>query len=126
MGRDIKHVKSSDGGIVLRHPRLMNSTEWVDVMWRWPQVSYGIFLMITRGFYLEVQISLFCTKLKACKLLIWYHSKQVMLHIPYDEAFCADCARLRAFYLRDMLPFVSDEYNEGRLLLCERYMQLCK
>ena len=27
MGRDIKHVKSSDGGIVLRHPRLMNSTD---------------------------------------------------------------------------------------------------
>ena len=35
------HVKSSDGGIVLRHPRLMNSTEWVDDMRRWPEVSYG-------------------------------------------------------------------------------------
>ena len=48
-----------------------------------------------------------------------------MLHIPYDEAFCAKTVA-RAFYFRDMLPFVSDEYNEGRLLLCERYMQLCK
>ena len=41
-----------------------------------------------------------------------------MLHIPYDEAFCAKTvARQRAFYLGDMFPFVSDEYNEGRLLL---------
>ena len=36
-----KHVKRLDGGIVLRHPRLMNSTKWVDDMRRWPQVSYG-------------------------------------------------------------------------------------
>ena len=44
-----------------------------------------------------------------------------MLHIPYDEAFCAKTvARQRAFYLGDMFPFVSDEYIEGRLLLCER------
>ena len=44
-----------------------------------------------------------------------------MLDIPYDEAFCAKTvARLRAFYFRDMFPFVSDEYIEGRLLLCER------
>ena len=39
--REKKHVKSSDGGIVLRHPRLTNSTEWVGDMRRWPQVSNG-------------------------------------------------------------------------------------
>ena len=43
-----------------------------------------------RGFYIQIQIGLFCTKLKACKLLIWSHSKLVMLHITYVEAFCAD------------------------------------
>ena len=62
-----------------------------------------------RGFYIQIQIGLFCTKLLIW-LLIWSHSKQVMLHIPYDEAFCAKTvARLRSFYFRDMLPFVSDE-----------------
>ena len=111
--------QSSDGGIVLRHPRLMNST--VGGFEASASGVMGIFLIITRGFYMEVQIGLFCTKLKACKLLTWSHSKQVMLDIPYNEAFCAKTvARLRAFYFRDMFPFVSDEYIEGRLLLCER------
>ncbi|KAL2103190.1 hypothetical protein ACEWY4_000058 [Coilia grayii] len=80
-----------------------------------------------RGFYMQIQIGLFCTKLKACKLLIWSHAKQVMLHIPYDEAFCVKAVdRLREFYFRDMLPFVSDEHREGRLLFSDRYVQLCK
>ena len=50
-----------------------------------------------RGFYIQIQIGLFCTKLKACKLLIWSHSKQVMLHIPYDEAFCAKTVAVSQF-----------------------------
>ena len=59
MGRDIKHVKSSDGGIVLRHPRLMISTEWVDDMRRWHQVPCGnLFLIITRGFYIQTSANL--------------------------------------------------------------------
>ena len=35
------NIKSLDGGSVLRHPGLTNSTEWVDGMRRWPQVSHG-------------------------------------------------------------------------------------
>lgn len=80
-----------------------------------------------RGFYTQVQLGMFCTSLRACKLLIWSASKQILLHVPYNEAFCVNTvARLRSFYFKHMLPYVTDEYQEGRLLLCDRYMQLCK
>ena len=41
------NIKRLDGGIILRHPRLMNSTEWVDDMRRWPQVSYGAMCFVS-------------------------------------------------------------------------------
>lgn len=41
-----------------------------------------------RGFYVQVQLGMFCTGLKACKLLIWVPSQQVLLHVPYNEQFC--------------------------------------
>lgn len=80
-----------------------------------------------RGVYVQVQLGMFCTGLRACKLLIWVPSQQVLLNVPYNEQFCAKTvARLKAFYLKYMLPHVSDEFQSGRLLLSTRYMQLCK
>lgn len=80
-----------------------------------------------RGFYMQVQLAMFCTGLRACKLLIWIPSQQILLHVPYNEQFCAKTvARLKTFYFKYMLPHVSDEFQEGRLLLSTRYLQLCK
>ncbi len=80
-----------------------------------------------RGFYMQVQLAMFCTGLRACKLLIWIPSQQILLHVPYNEQFCAKTvARLKTFYFKYMLPHVSDEFQAGRLLLSTRYLQLCK
>lgn len=80
-----------------------------------------------RGFYMQVQLGMFCTGLRSCQLLIWTPSQQVLLTVPYDKQFCADTvARLRIFYFEDMLPYVSDEFEKGSLLLSARYLQLCR
>ncbi|XP_042264553.1 uncharacterized protein LOC121895458 [Thunnus maccoyii] len=80
-----------------------------------------------RGFYMQVQLGMFCTGLRSCQLLIWTPSQQVLLPVPYDKQFCADTvARLRIFYFEHMLPYVSDEFEEGSLLLSARYLQLCR
>ncbi|XP_041837800.1 uncharacterized protein LOC121637659 isoform X2 [Melanotaenia boesemani] len=80
-----------------------------------------------RGFYMQVQLGMLCTGLRACKLLIWSPSQQVLLHVPYNEQFCnTTVARLKAFYFKHMLPHMSDEFRAGRLLLSSTYMQLCK
>ncbi|KAL2103352.1 hypothetical protein ACEWY4_000220 [Coilia grayii] len=81
----------------------------------------------SRGFYTQVQLGLFCTRLRGCKLLVWSASKQILFDVPYDETFCVNTiARLRSFYFKHMLPYLADEYQEGRLLMCDRYMHLCK
>lgn len=81
----------------------------------------------SRGFYMQVQLGMFCTGLRACKLLLWAPSQQVLIPVPYDEQFCAKTvARLKPFYFKHMLPQVSDEFQEGRLLLSTKFMQLCK
>ena len=119
----------SDGGIVLRHPRLMNSTEWVDDMWWWPQVSYGDIF-----YYLVLAVDGSAMKnVKSTQAYQYLHSGKVgrVLHSKNEkEEYLflkaavkpsqSSTLRLRAFCFRDMLPFVSDENNEGRLLLCER------
>lgn len=80
-----------------------------------------------RGFYMQVQLAMFCTGLRACKLLIWVPSQQVLLHVPYNAQFCdKTVARLKTFYFKYMLPHVSDEFQAGCLLLSTRYLQLCK
>lgn len=80
-----------------------------------------------RGFYLQVQLGMFCTGLRSCKLLVWVPSQQVLLQVPYNEQFCSKTvARLKTFYFKYMLPQVTDEFQAGRLLLSTRYLQLCK
>ncbi|KAL2095489.1 hypothetical protein ACEWY4_010208 [Coilia grayii] len=57
-----------------------------------------------RGMYMQIQLALLCTNLRACKLLLWSHLQQVMLHVAFDKAFCTKTvARLKDFYFRHML-----------------------
>ncbi len=57
------------------------------------------------GYYMQVQLGMFCTGLTASKLLIWTPSQQVLISVAYDADFCAEIVpRLKAFYFKHMLP----------------------
>lgn len=80
-----------------------------------------------RGYYMQVQLGMFCTGLRTCQLLIWTKSEQHWLPVSYDEQFCVDTvARLRKFYFKDMLPYISNVVQEDRLWLSASYVRLCK
>lgn len=79
-----------------------------------------------RGFFVQVQLGMLCTGLRACKLLLWTPSQQVMLHVPFDEEFCSrTILRHKMFYFKYVLPFVAVEHEEGRLVFCHRYCRIC-
>lgn len=53
----------------------------------------------SRGYYMQVQLTVFCTGLKSARLLIWTPSEQVSFTVQYDEVFVREqVERLRGFY----------------------------
>lgn len=81
----------------------------------------------SRGFFVQIQLTMLCAGLRACKLLIWSSSQQVVVDVPFNKDFCSKIvARLKIFYFTYLLPYVAVEHQEGRLVLCARYAQgLC-
>ena len=78
------------------------------------------------GYYMQVQIFMFCTGLERCKLLVWASSEQVFIDVPFDVKFCADVIpKLKPFYFTHMLTRIVDEFQSGRLILCSKCVNLC-
>ncbi len=79
----------------------------------------------SRGYYIQIQLTMFCTGLKSATLLIWTPSEHVSFTVQYDEAFVTELVkRLRGFYFSRMLPRLVEEYAAGRLKLNERYIEI--
>ncbi|CAI5685839.1 unnamed protein product [Oreochromis niloticus] len=79
----------------------------------------------SRGYYMQVQLTMFCTGLKTATLVIWTPSEQVSFTVQYDEAFVKEqVKRLRGFYFSYFLPRLVEEYAAGRFQLNERYLKI--
>lgn len=79
----------------------------------------------SRGYYMQVQLTMFCIGLKSATLLIWTPSEQVSFTVQYDEAFVRELVkRLRGFYFSRMLPRLVDEYAAGWFKLNKRYTEI--
>lgn len=81
----------------------------------------------SRGYYMQVQLGMFCTGLKTARLMIWTPDENVVLNVQFDEMFVREqVKRLRAFYFSCMLPRLVDEFVGGRLKLDERYAEIVR
>lgn len=81
----------------------------------------------SRGYYLQVQLGMFCTRLERCKLLVWAPSEKVVIDVPFDLEYCSQVLpKLKSFYFSHMLPRIVDEFLSGRLVLCHKYVHMCK
>jgi len=81
----------------------------------------------SRGYYLQVQLGMFCTRLERCKLLVWAPSEKVVIDVPFDSEYCSQVIpKLKSFYFSHMLPRIVDEFLSGRLVLCHKYVHMCK
>lgn len=76
-----------------------------------------------RGFYMQVQLTMFCTGLRKCKLLIWLNENDhSFLDVEYDENYVTShVTRLRTFYAKKMLSCLVDEIEEDRLMLSKSF-----
>ncbi|VDH95196.1 Hypothetical predicted protein [Mytilus galloprovincialis] len=60
----------------------------------------------SRGIYLQVQLTMYCTGLKQCKLLVWLGvDEHKYIDILYNETYVNNqVTRLKTFYVKKLLP----------------------
>ncbi|XP_026108195.1 uncharacterized protein LOC113080163 isoform X2 [Carassius auratus] len=80
-----------------------------------------------KGHYMQVQLGMHCTGLRQALLVIWSNTECLQLNVLYDQTFVeGHISRLHSFYFTHMLPKVVDDFDDGRLELCSRYMDVVK
>jgi len=80
-----------------------------------------------RGYYLQIQLNLFCSNLTKALLYVWTSQEQLAISVPYDETYTSETIkRLQRFYFSHYLPRCVDLYKLGRLKLTDEYVNFCK
>lgn len=77
-----------------------------------------------RGYYMQVQLTMFCTGLRKCVFFVWSQKGHLLVDVDFNEEYVHSLImRLKKFYFLTMLPRLADDYNEGRLKLCREYKE---
>nr|XP_055075234.1 uncharacterized protein LOC129454684 [Misgurnus anguillicaudatus] len=91
------------------------------------RVDYHIACNGPKGYYMQVQIGMHCTGFQHSKLVIWNKTEHLEIEVPYDQAFVQEhIIRLRTFYFTHMLPKIVDDFVEGKLQFCSKYLIVLK
>lgn len=78
-----------------------------------------------RGYYMQVQLGMFCTGLRMAKLFIWSPNDTLSFSVPFDEFYVQErVAHLKRFYFTTMLPQLVDEFVGQRLSLHSAYANI--
>jgi hypothetical protein len=76
----------------------------------------------SRGYYMQVQLALYCTGLQLCKFVVWTADQYVIVDVPINEDYIAKLvSRLKSFYFLHMLPRLADDFQSKRLILSKTY-----
>ena len=80
-----------------------------------------------RGYYMQVQLTMACCDLQACKLLLWRNKEDnVIIDVSFDTEYVEKLVeKLRVFYFSKFLPRLSDDIEASRFVFCDEYMALC-
>ena len=78
-----------------------------------------------RGYYMQTQLTMFCTGLRKCKLLVWVNPHDFQfVDVEYNLAYINEhLNRLRTFYIKKMLPRIADEFEEDRLKFSKLFIK---
>lgn len=78
----------------------------------------------SRGYYLQIQLTLHVTHMQLCKLVIWTTNEYKVIEVQHDQQFCESAiSRLRLFYFNKLLPRVVDDFESGRLTISKKYIK---
>lgn len=78
----------------------------------------------SRGYYLQMQLTLHVTHMQLCKLVIWTTNEYKVIDVQYDQQFCeAAISRLCCFYFNKLLPRVVDDFECGRFKISKKYVK---
>ncbi len=76
-----------------------------------------------RGYYTQIQLTMYCCDLKKAKLLIWKDRDSFkLISVDYNSQFITNTvSRLKDFYFTKLLPRIVDDHNANRLILSSNY-----
>lgn len=78
----------------------------------------------SRGYYLQMQLTLHVTHMQLCKLFIWTTNEYKVIDVQYDQKFFeAAISRLCLFYFNKLLPRVVDDFESGRFKISKKYVK---
>lgn len=81
--------------------------------------TYELKVKGSRGFYMQIQLTLYCSELKKCKLLIWKSADDnIIVNVEYNQTYVEEVIqRLKTFYIKKMMHIIVDEMENDRLVL---------
>ncbi|VDI48025.1 Hypothetical predicted protein [Mytilus galloprovincialis] len=78
---------------------------------------YQIKVKGSRGYYMQIQLTMYCTGLRKGKLYLWRCPDDfILINVDYDQEYVREqVQRLKDFYVRKMIPRIVDEVDSDRL-----------
>ncbi|XP_030840542.1 uncharacterized protein LOC105446123 [Strongylocentrotus purpuratus] len=68
------------------------------------------------GYYMQVQVAMYCAKATMCKFMVWTENEAVTVDVPFNqEWFSQQYSRLKEFYFMNLLPAITDAVNSQTL-----------
>ncbi|CAG2205622.1 unnamed protein product [Mytilus edulis] len=82
-----------------------------------PDGHYQIKVKGSRGYYMQIQLTIYCTGLRKGKLYMWRCPNDfILINVDYDQEYVREqIQRLKDFYVRKMIPRIVDEVDSDRL-----------
>lgn len=82
----------------------------------------------SRGYFMQMQLTMFCTGLQKSKLCVWRCPLDfVLIDIDYDQNYVEEhIQRLKEFYIRKMLPRIVDEIDNERLTFSRLFKKILR
>ncbi|VDI72302.1 Hypothetical predicted protein [Mytilus galloprovincialis] len=93
--------------------------------------SEGIYVLKKKGsraYFMQIQLTMFCTGLHKAKIFIWRSpDDNILIDIAFDEDYIQQLVRrLRTFYSNKMLNRIVDEIDNDRLVLSRIFRNFMK
>ena len=71
-------------------------------------------------------MTMFCTKTKNCKFVLWSAECQFIIYVPFCEQYVTSLLpRIRQFYFEKLLVHITDDFHYKRLKLSKEYVNHC-
>ena len=79
------------------------------------------------GYFCQVQMTMFCTKTKNCKFVLWSAECLFIINVPFCEQYVTSLLpRIRRFYFEKLLARITDDFHYKRLKLSKEYVNHCR